>query len=112
MIQIVTWKGKSGTPYDFEAHPKGTTFKNVDRNYIFAQETQSGWNTIYIGEGNLKDRMQDKEHLDCATKKGFTHYHVHTNSDEENRKFEETDLMSKHIGCLFENGGCNKTSDG
>ncbi len=113
MAQKITWNGKSGTPYHFDIYPKETKFKSLDGNYIFAQETSTGgWNAIYIGEGNLKERTQDKEHLDCANKKGFTHYHVHTNSNEENRKFEESDLIAEHTECQWENGGCNKTSNG
>lgn len=112
MTQIVTWNGKSGTPYKFEVHPKGTTFRNVDGNYIFVQETQTGWNAVYIGEGNLEKRTQDKEHLACASQKGFTHYHIHTNSNEQYRKFEEADLIAQHTECWIENGGCNATHDG
>jgi hypothetical protein len=108
----ITWNGHSGTPYEFEIYPKGTTFNNVDGNYIFAQQTQTGWNAIYIGEGNLADRTQDKEHLACASRKGFTHYHVHANSNENHRKYEEADLIAEHTECLLKNGGCNNTSDG
>jgi hypothetical protein len=31
---------------------------------------------------------------------------------KNNRKQEEADLIAEHTECLFENGGCNKTSNG
>lgn len=112
MNQTVTWNGKSGASYKFEVYPKETIFIDVDGNYIFAQETLTGWNAVYIGEGNLRTRTQDKEHLTCANRKGFTHFHVHANSNEHDRKYEETDLIAQHTECWIENGGCNATHDG
>jgi hypothetical protein len=108
----VIWTGKSGKKYTFTVYSKGTTFNEVDGNYIFAKNKTTSWEAVYIGEGDLKTRTQDKEHLKCAENKGFTHYHVHKNSDEKLRKAEETDLIEGNPECLFENGGCNKTIDG
>ena len=108
----INWTGKSGAKYTYSIFPKGTTFKKLNGNYIFAKKTTNGWNAVYIGEGDLESRTQEEEHLKCAVKKGFTHYHVHVNSNEEYRKAEETDMIQGNSECLEENGGCNKTSTG
>ena len=108
----INWTGKSGNNYTFTIYSKNTKFKEIDGNYIFAKQTKNGWNAVYIGEGDLESRTQDKVHLECAKNKGFTHYHVHVNKNDKLRKAEETDLIEGNPECLYENGGCNKTSDG
>jgi hypothetical protein len=108
----INWTGKSGEEYSYIIFPKGTEFKEIGGNYIFAKEAGSMWDALYIGEGNLKIRTQDSEHLACAELNGFTHYHVHVNENENERKSEEEDMIQGNIECLFENGGCNKTSNG
>lgn len=108
----IIWTGKSGLTYTYYVYVKGTTFKKSDGNYIFAKKTTNGWDAVYIGEGDFETRPQDEEHLKCAEKKGFTHYHVHLNSNETNRKAEETDMIQGNQECLIENGGCNKTATG
>lgn len=108
----IIWTGKSGNKYTFTIYPKQTNFKEIDGNYILAKNINTGWEAVYIGEGDLKSRTQDQEHLKCAEKKGFTHYHVHANTNEKQRKSEESDLIEGNTECLFENGGCNKTIDG
>jgi hypothetical protein len=109
--EIAYWYGKSGKGYLFEIYPKAT-FHEIDGNYIFAKKDGIAWKPIYIGEGNLKTRTQDEEHLKCALKKGFTHYHIHSNTNAQARKDEETDLIQGHPDCLVENGGCNETKTG
>ena len=106
------WLGESGKVYNFNVYSTDTAFKEIDGNYIFAKKTTAGWDAVYIGEGDLKTRTQDEEHLKCAISKGFTHYHVHINQNEELRKQEETDLIGGNPECLEENGGCNGTSVG
>lgn len=110
--ETAIWPGKSGKTYTFNVYGKNTSFKEVDGNYIFAKRTQSGWNAIYIGEGDLMTRTQDEEHLKCANSKGFTHYHAHVNQDETARKQQEADLVGGNPECLIENGGCNETKSG
>lgn len=113
MEEKVNWKGASGTEYSYAVYSKQTEFNpNLIGNYIFAKRTNKGWDAVYIGEGDIKTRTQDKTHLSCATKKGFTHYHVHLNNLDESRKREEEDLIKGNLECLEENGGCNKTENG
>lgn len=109
----VNWKGISGNEYTYEIFSKDSTFNlNQNGNYIFARQTFIGWEAVYIGQGDLKTRTQDQTHLDCANLKGFTHYHVHINNSEINRKNEEEDMIKGNQEYLFENGGCNKTKTG
>jgi hypothetical protein len=110
--ETIIWTGKSGTKYTFTFYSKSTTFNEIEGNYIFAKQTKNGWVAIYIGEGDLKTRTQDKEHLECAEKKGFTRYHVHINKNRISRENEETDLIEGNPKCLIENGGCNKIQEG
>lgn len=111
-IETYEWKGVSGISYTFGIYPKNQKFNHVEGNYIFAKETDSGWDAVYIGEGFLDDRTQDEVHLKCAESKGFTHYHAHINENERARKDEETDLIEGNPECLEENGGCNQTATG
>ena len=107
------WVGGSKKEYTFSIFKKETKFNELEGNYIFAKKNDGGtWEAIYIGEGDLSDRPFAKDHLDCAEKKGFTHYHVHINEEEKKRKEEETDLIAGNPECLKENGGCNKTETG
>ena len=108
----ISWRGASGRLYKFDIYPKATPFIHVEGNYIFAKRSVLGWDAVYIGEGYLDERTSDQDHLACASRKGFTHFHTHINENEEKRKLEETDLIAGNDECLEENGGCNKTSDG
>lgn len=108
----VKWRGLSGNVYTYEVYSKHTVFRSIDGNYIFARQTFSGWDAVYIGEGDLATRTQDPVHKKCAENKGFTHYHVHVNPSEINRKTEERDMIAGNPECLEKNGGCNKTEDG
>lgn len=108
----INWTGKSGSQYTFTIYSKDTKFNEIDGNYIFAKRTTTGWDAVYIGEGDLNTRTQDEEHLKCAEQKGFTRYHVHVNKNETARKVEEIDLIQGNTECLVENRGCNKTIDG
>lgn len=106
------WLGKTKTKYEFKVFPRNQQLKHVKGNYIFAKLINNTWEAVYIGEGYLDERTQDPEHLECASNKGFTHYHVHSHENDITRKLEEENLIAGNIECLEENGGCNKTSDG
>jgi hypothetical protein len=103
----VNWQGKSGTPYTFTVFSIETNFDpNQDGNYIFAKRTQTGWDAIYIGEGDLQTRTRDEQHRTCAIRKGATHIHAHLNRNEKIRKAEETDLLEYNTEA-YHPTGCN-----
>ncbi len=104
----IKWKGKSGNSYPFKIYTKDSNFFKVDGNYIFAKETSTGWDAVYIGEGNLKTRTKDNIYLKCLEDNKFTHYHVHVNTNENKRKAEYADLIAGNTECLCKNGGLNK----
>ena len=105
--ETVKWQGGSGNQYSFTIFPIEINFKpDQDGNYIFAKQTQLGWDAVYIGEGDLQIRVHDKEHRNCAIKKGATHIHAHLNKYEKNRKEEEADLLSYNTEA-YQPTGCN-----
>ena len=102
----IKWKGISVKEYTYEIFSKSSTFSpDQEGNYIFAKQTITGWDAVYIGQGDLATRTQDKAHLDCVNNKGFSHYHVHINNSEIDRKHEEEDMIEGNLECLSENGG-------
>ena len=106
------WSGASGKKYGYWS--KELPFscdEGQDGNYIFTKIVNNVWVPIYIGQGDLNDRTNDPTHYKCATGKGATHVHVHTNSKKQDRLDEEDDLLDGHpsayapIGCNEKIGG-------
>lgn len=112
--QQALWKGKSGNVYPYFIHTLPYSCQpGVDGNYIFARldiETKA-WYAVYIGEGELNSRVNDKEHYKCATSKGATHVFVHTNLRQEDRKTEESDLLDGNPEA-YTPTGCNQKAGG
>jgi len=109
-----TWTGKSGTPYTYYVHKLPTTFDpDQDGNYIYAKKNAEGkWAPIYIGQGDLADRVSDDHHqAACIARKGATHVHVHLNRTEEDRTTEEADLLARFTNA-FKPTGCNEKEGG
>jgi hypothetical protein len=112
--ETCNWQGASGRSYTFYVHALPVSFSvNQAGNYIYAvRNAQRLWVPIYIGEGELADRISDAHHkADCIRRKGSTHVHVHINSVEKARKDEETDLLA-HYTNAYEPSGCNEKSGG
>ncbi len=102
-----TWSGGSGKVYEYEIFPINIEFNpNQNGNYIFAKQTQTGWNTVYIGDGDIKARTESHKNNGCVTRKGATHVHTHINGSEVSKKQEESDLLARHIEA-YEPTGCN-----
>lgn len=91
------------TPY--EIYSKDHHFNHDLGNYIFVRKTPAQYEAVYIGEGFLDDRTRDPIHFECAEERGFTHFHVRYNDDEDARKAEEQDMIAGNQECLAENGG-------
>ncbi len=82
-LELFNWSGVSGKkysyiskqlPYDCDPGQNG--------NYIFTKIVNNVWIPIYIGQGDLKKRINDETHYNCSIGKGATHVHVHLNSIE------------------------------
>lgn len=95
---LITWTGRSGTLYETEAFPIGTTFNSVSGVYILCYESPVGrWWALYVGEAqSLYDRLNANvsahDGFERATGRGATHIAVvRTRSDAERLRIE-TDL--------------------
>lgn len=58
MSDKLSWDGASGESYIFKKFSLSVNFK-PDQNgvYIFAKETSTGYDAVYIGQGDLKDAL-------------------------------------------------------
>lgn len=104
------WTGASGKKYGYWS--KKLPFScapNQDGNYIFCMVTNNAWVPVYIGQGDIHNRVNDETHYKCATGKGATHVHVHTNKVEKDRLAEEQDLLAGHPQAYAPTGCNNKT---
>ena len=113
-VPTCRWVGISGTHYEYSIWKLPANFKEgQDGNYIFGKKNTEGkWVPIYIGEGDLKDRVSNTHHqAACIKQNGATHVHVHLNADEENRKIEERDLLTRYA-LAYTPKGCNERPGG
>lgn len=114
MADTCNWIGASGTNYTYYIHELPVSFEeNNDGNYIYSKLNQENkWVPVYIGEGDLGDRVSDNHHqAACIKSKGATHVHVHSNESETARKFEESDLLGRYTNAYKPNG-CNEKPGG
>ncbi len=107
------WKGYSSKIYTYFTYRLPVAFKlNQPGNYIFSrQNTKGNWLPIYIGQGDLDDRANYHHQIECISQKGATHFHCHTNSIENNRLEEESDLLGNHSQA-YQPTGCNELPGG
>ncbi len=106
---ICGWVGKSGTRYPYFVYSLPESFKEGgDGNYIYAKLVESKWRPIYIGQGDLGERVSPNHHkAKCIADKGATHVHAHLNSKESDRLAEEKDLLVNYSQA-YEPTGCNE----
>lgn len=58
MPESVNWKGASGRQYAFFIYGLPYSFKTGQNgNYIYTKVVNNVWVPIYIGQGNLVDRV-------------------------------------------------------
>ncbi len=107
------WTGASGKRYTYHVYSLPTSFNvNQNGNYIFAKIVNNRWVPIYIGQGDLGNRISDNHHqAKCIVNKGATHVHVHLNTTESARTAEESDLLASYTNAYAPNG-CNEKSGG
>lgn len=108
----IYWIGAQGKRYRYWSHRLPYRCDpGQDGNYILTKLRNNIWIPIYIGEGNLDERINDPTHYNCAIGKGATHVHLHLNATEQARLAEESDLLAGHpdayapIGCNQKPGG-------
>ena len=114
MADTCDWVGASGTKYTYHIHELPISFQDNNLgNYIYSKlNSENKWVPIYIGEGDLGDRISNNHHqATCIRNKGATHVHEHLNNSEESRKNEEEDLLSCYTNAYNPNG-CNEKEGG
>ena len=113
MTKTCDWIGGSGTKYTYHIHELPISFKKNDGNYIYSKlNANSNWVPIYIGEGDLSERIGDRHHqATCIRNKGATHVHEHLNSTKNARKIEEQDLLQNYTNA-YQPNGCNEKEGG
>ena len=106
--EICVWDGKSGKKYTYLIYTLPQSFnQGQDGNYIYTKVENNYWKPIYIGEGDLGDRIGPSHHqAKCIKDKEATHVHVHLNKNEQARKSEEKDLLANYPQS-FKPEGCN-----
>ena len=110
--ETCTWIGASKAKYKYFVYELPYSFKEgQDGNYIYARLVEGKWRPIYIGQGDLHDRVSDSHHkADCIKSKGATHVHAHLNGKKEDREAEEADLLANYPQA-FEPKGCNEKQE-
>jgi len=108
-LQEVKWPGSSGTPYIYYVYRLPHSFpEGQEGNYIFTKVVNNAWRPIYIGQGDLGDRISTNHHKwECIEEKGATHVHAHLNENESNREAEEDDLLN-NFAHAYQPDGCNE----
>jgi hypothetical protein len=106
------WTGTSGAKYGYWSIKLPYSCETGHNgNYIFTKIVNNVWVPIYIGQGDINDRVNDPQHYKCAINKGATHIHVHLNWKESDRLAEEQDLLKGHSSA-YDPIGCNEKEAG
>lgn len=114
MAEKLLWEGATGYSYQYSVYSiSDVTPPDEDGNYIYCRaeyltNNRIKYNAIYIGQGNLKDRVSDNHHkIDCIRGKNPTHVCLRINTIDREREAEEKDLLAEHTEA-FEPTGCNE----
>ena len=112
MTNIFAWTGISGEQYTYYVYDLPISFKEGQGNYIYCRVDNNQWIPIYVGEGDLADRVSKNHHqAACIKAKSATYVHAHlTNSKQESLK-EETDLLAMYP-IAYKPTGCNERLGG
>jgi len=93
----VTVAGQSGTKYDFEVYPWGTSFSPVGGLYLVLKKQIANYNILYIGQtGDLSERFDYHHQAPCFNRNGKTHIAVRGEGTEQRRLAIETDLIRNY----------------
>jgi hypothetical protein len=100
----ITFSGKSGEKYRFDAWSIETRFKALAAVYFVTKRSRenttynrASHDNIYIGQtASLADPFETHSRFDCFTKYGGNCVCVHLLEDEERRKAMENDLLESY----------------
>lgn len=107
------WTGVSGRVYRYFIHELPVNFnEGQNGNYIYVKILNGHWSPIYIGQGDLGERVGPSHHAAvCINSKGATHVHVHLTPNEQDRLNEERDLLARYT-VAYKPTGCNERIGG
>ena len=112
MTNTCIWTGLSGQPYKYGVHRLPVSFKSVLGNYIYCRLESNLWIPIYIGEGDLSERVSSYHHQSaCISANGATHVHAHSTNSKLESQTEETDLLGAYA-TAYKPTGCNERLGG
>jgi hypothetical protein len=94
----VTVTGASGTQYEFEVYPWGTSFKPFGGVYLVLRKQLTGkYDLLYIGQtGDLSERFDNHHQAPCFNRNGKTHIAIRLEEFEQRRIYIETDLIRNY----------------
>lgn len=102
-LGTVTFTGKSGRKYEFNAYPWGTSFNKEYGAVYFvtkrSKNSEGGYShkRIYIGQTeDLSTRFDDHHKQDCFDRNDANCICVHGEQDEDNRLEIEQDLINNY----------------
>lgn len=106
------WTGSTGRQYNYRVFLLPVSFQSALGNYIYCRLASNGWIPIYIGEGDLSERVGDNHHqIYCIKAKGATHVHAHATNSKSASQREETDLLGRYTNA-YKPTGCNEKLGG
>lgn len=107
MTDTCDWIGASGMRYTHWIYALPANLNaGQNGNYVFAKVVNNQWGPIYIGQGDLGDRLDNHHQAACIRSKGATHFHAHKNESEKARRAEEQDLLANYT-MAYSPTGCN-----
>lgn len=109
--EIVNWPNGKGGTYPFHVFQIALFHGNPKGNYIFARKVNNGWEAVYIGEGDINERIKDHVNNKPLIVKGATHIHIMEVNDKETSFQIETELLEGNTEA-YEPTGCNVKKGG
>ena len=79
-VPTCDWIGRSGQTYRYWIYSLPASFDpNQPGNYIIyaRMDKQGYWMPIYVGQGDLNERVNNHHQDQCLRQKGATHFHCH-----------------------------------
>ena len=95
--ETITAIGKSGTKYEFQVFPWGTSFNAVAAVYLVLKKQAGKYPVLYVGETeDLKERFENHHKQGCFDRNGKTHVGVLQEGIGTRRLRIEADLVANY----------------
>jgi len=95
--ETITATGESGTQYEFQIFPWGTSFNRVAAVYLVLKKQPNQYTVLYVGETeDLKERFENHHKQGCFDRNGKTHIGVLQEGIGTRRLRIEADLVANY----------------